>query len=114
MNEKIRLLIAYDGSACSKEALHELGRAALPLECEASWLSVERPDHVGFACESNTFGKVSGAWSRDWRLHRFCKSDEPSYRPRQRAAMKCLIEQRHLYHQLTYMVQWQALAIQQH
>lgn len=40
MNEKIRLLIAYDGSACSKEALHELRRAALPLECEAVVVSV--------------------------------------------------------------------------
>ena len=40
MNEKMRILIAYDGSACSKEALQELHRAALPQECEAVVVSV--------------------------------------------------------------------------
>ena len=40
MNKKMRILIAYDGSACSKEALHELHRAALPLQCEAVVVSV--------------------------------------------------------------------------
>lgn len=40
MNEKMRILIAYDGSACSKEALRDLRRAALPLECEAVVVSV--------------------------------------------------------------------------
>lgn len=40
MNKTMRILIAYDGSACSKEALQELSRAALPLECEAVVVSV--------------------------------------------------------------------------
>ena len=40
MNEKMRLLIAYDGSASSKQALNDLRRAALPAKCEALVVSV--------------------------------------------------------------------------
>lgn len=40
MNEKIRLLIGYDGSAYSKQALNDLRRAALPTKCEALVVSV--------------------------------------------------------------------------
>lgn len=40
MNEKKRLLIAYDGSASAKEALNDLHRAALPAKCEALVVSV--------------------------------------------------------------------------
>lgn len=39
MNE-MRLLIAYDGSAYSKEALNDLARAGLPAECEVLVVSV--------------------------------------------------------------------------
>lgn len=40
MSEHMRLLIAYDGSACSKEALNDLHRAALPTQCEVLVVSV--------------------------------------------------------------------------
>ena len=40
MKEQMRLLIAYDGSACSKEALDDLSRAALPAQCDALVVSV--------------------------------------------------------------------------
>ena len=40
MKEQMRLLIAYDGSACSKEALNDLSRAALPAQCDALVVSV--------------------------------------------------------------------------
>jgi nucleotide-binding universal stress UspA family protein len=40
MKQQMRLLIAYDGSACSKEALNDLSRAALPAQCDALVVSV--------------------------------------------------------------------------
>lgn len=40
MNEKMKLLIAYDGSDCSNEALKDLRRAGLPRETEALVVSV--------------------------------------------------------------------------
>ena len=40
MKQQMRLLIAYDGSACSKEALDDLSRAALPAQCDALVVSV--------------------------------------------------------------------------
>ncbi|HEX7330542.1 MAG TPA: hypothetical protein VF290_03530 [Pyrinomonadaceae bacterium] len=40
MNERMRLLIAYDGSASAKEALNDLRRTALPAKSEALVVSV--------------------------------------------------------------------------
>jgi nucleotide-binding universal stress UspA family protein len=40
MNEKMKLLIAYDGSDCSKEALKDLQRAGLPREAQAVVVTV--------------------------------------------------------------------------
>lgn len=40
MNKKMRLLIAYDGAACSMQALNDLTRAALPPECDVLVVSV--------------------------------------------------------------------------
>ena len=40
MNEKMKILIAYDGSDCSKEAIKDLRRAGLPRESEALVVSV--------------------------------------------------------------------------
>lgn len=40
MSEHMRVLIAYDGSACSKEVLYDLHRAALPTQCEVLVVSV--------------------------------------------------------------------------
>ena len=40
MNEKMKILIAYDGSNCSKEAIKDLRRAGLPRETEALVVSV--------------------------------------------------------------------------
>jgi nucleotide-binding universal stress UspA family protein len=40
VSEKMRILIAYDGSDCAKLALADLQRAGLPLESEAMVLSV--------------------------------------------------------------------------
>lgn len=40
MNEKMRLLIAYDGSGSAKQALDDLRLAALPAKCEALVVSV--------------------------------------------------------------------------
>lgn len=40
MNEKMKILIAYDGSDCSKEAIKDLKRAGLPRETEALVVSV--------------------------------------------------------------------------
>ena len=40
MNEKMKVLIAYDGSDCSKEAIKDLRRAGLPRETEALVVSV--------------------------------------------------------------------------
>lgn len=36
----LRILIAYDGSACSQMALHDLRRAGLPQELQAKILTV--------------------------------------------------------------------------
>ncbi len=35
MNERMRVLIAYDGSSCADEALEDLPRAGLPREADA-------------------------------------------------------------------------------
>jgi nucleotide-binding universal stress UspA family protein len=40
MNERMRILIAYDGSSCSEQMLDDLGRAGLPPEADAVVLSV--------------------------------------------------------------------------
>ena len=40
MNDKMKILIAYDGSDCSKEAIKDLRRAGLPCESEALAVSV--------------------------------------------------------------------------
>lgn len=40
MNRKMKVLIAYDGSDCSKEAIKDLRRAGLPRETEALVVSV--------------------------------------------------------------------------
>lgn len=40
MSDKMKILIAYDGSTCADTALHELARAGLPRECEATVLTV--------------------------------------------------------------------------
>ena len=40
MNQKMKILIAYDGSDCSKEAIKDLRRAGLAREIEASVVSV--------------------------------------------------------------------------
>ena len=40
MNEKMKILVAYDGSDCSKEAIKDLRRAGLPRESEALAVSV--------------------------------------------------------------------------
>ena len=40
MNEKMKLLIAYDGSGCAEAALDDLQRAGLPQEAEALVVSV--------------------------------------------------------------------------
>src|SRR5688572_18453198 len=40
MNEKMKILIAYDGSACAEAALDDLQRAGLPADAEALVVSV--------------------------------------------------------------------------
>ena len=54
MNRTMKILIAYDGSDCSKEALNDLKRAGLPRETEALVVSVcdvalPPPDAAPFA-----------------------------------------------------------------
>lgn len=41
MNEKMKILIAYDGSACADHAIEDMQRAGLPAEAEALVVSVE-------------------------------------------------------------------------
>jgi nucleotide-binding universal stress UspA family protein len=40
MNQRTKILIAYDGSSCADAALDDLRRAGLPLEAEAAVISV--------------------------------------------------------------------------
>ncbi len=51
MNERTKILIAYDGSTCADEALNDLPRAGLPREAEALIVNVQErwlPSPVGF------------------------------------------------------------------
>src|ERR1044071_2615393 len=41
MSEKMKILIAYDGSACADNAMEDMQRAGLPAEAEAWVISVE-------------------------------------------------------------------------
>src|SRR5215211_6600960 len=41
MNEKMKILIAYDGSECADNAIEDMQRAGLPAEAEALVVSVE-------------------------------------------------------------------------
>jgi nucleotide-binding universal stress UspA family protein len=54
MDEKMRLLIAYDGSACANEALDDLGRAGLPPEIEAHVVAVSEEWLPDFGEEHHT------------------------------------------------------------
>ena len=41
MNNKMKVLIAYDGSSCAKAAIDDLQRAGLPADAQAMVVSVE-------------------------------------------------------------------------
>jgi nucleotide-binding universal stress UspA family protein len=81
MTDKMKILIAYDGSSCADAALGDIARAALPLECEATVLTVADvlmpmpvPPIAGMAPAA--ISVQTPAVAREWRERAFRAVDD--------------------------------------
>ena len=70
MNERMKILIAYDGSTCADDALNDLPRAGLPREADALIVNVEErwlPSPVDFESIEDTAVPTNSAGAKPAR-----------------------------------------------
>lgn len=70
MNERIKILIAYDGSTCADDALNDLPRAGLPREADALIVNVQErwlPSPIGFEAVEDTAVPTNAAGAKPAR-----------------------------------------------
>lgn len=84
MSERMKILIAYDGSTCADDALNDLPRAGLPREADALIVHIQErwlPPPVGFekvSDKSVTTKSVAAKPARDQQEPQEKNEDEPS------------------------------------